>query len=169
MGKTIREVLDTAENAKPIGELNGTKIASFEDAVALASADLYNSRELNPPEFNPDGSVAATPTPYAAVNVQMFYDNRFRKVGDEYQVVCGFKDYESIKGQSRGRVPTKQVVADVIGVDDKGKPVYKGIVTVSDTEFVSDFTHTFPVEDMKKIMPLVIDGQTTDVSKPVFK
>lgn len=165
----IREILDTAAKAKPIGELNGTKIATFEDAVALASADMYNNRELNPPELNPDGSIAATPTPYAAVNKEMLFSNRYRVKGDEIHVVCGFKDYLSIKGQSRGRVPYKQVVADVITKDEKGRPVYKGIVTVSDTEFVSDFTHTLSEEDMMKIMPLIEEGKPIEETKPMFK
>lgn len=169
----VEEIIKSAEKAKPIGEMNGVKIASFEDATALATLDQQNKVGLNPPSMNPDGSLASLPTRYAAVNVDMYFDNRYRKVevdGEtQYQVVIGFKDYLAVKNQATGRCPHKQVVCDIIVADKEGKPAHKGVVTVSDTEFVSDFTDRFSVDDMTKIMPLLLEGQKAETSKSIFK
>lgn len=167
----VKEILDSAESAQPIAEMNGIKIASFDDAVALATAEQINSVELGAVDFNADGTVASTPTKYAAVNVEMFFDNRYRKVEDEFHVVTGYKDYLTIKGQTSGRIPTKQVIADVITADKDGKPVYKGTVTVSDNEFVADFTNKFNKEDMKKILPVLLHVAEREpaAEKSIFK
>lgn len=169
----ITDILQNANSAEPIAEMNGVKIASFEDAVALSTMDLANKTELNPVQMNPDGSIAATPVKYAAVNPEMFFDNRYRVIeteeGVEYQVVAGFKDYLTIKGQSSGRIPQKQVMVDVI-YNKNGKPKYKTTVTVSDTEFVSDFTNRFSREDMAKIMPELMRGpEEPTMEKSIFK
>lgn len=171
----VAEILEKAGKATVIAEMHGVKVASFEDAVALATLDQKNDVKLTPPEMNPDGTVAGTPTTYAAVNPEMFFDNRYRVVetddGTEYQVVVAMKgqNYLYIRGQKEGRVPHKIVPVDVI-LNDKGKPKYKTMVTVSDTEFIADFTHIFTREDMAKILPVVMKGaEETVAEKSIFK
>lgn len=167
----IREILEKADKAQPIAEINGVKITTYEDQVALASADSAMNKGLDLPEFNPDGSIAATPTKWAAVNTEILFGNRYREVDGEYHVVSAVKDYLTIKGLKDGRLPYQQIVADVIVADKNGKPQYKSTVTVTDTEFVETFTHKLSHEDMAKLLPIIMNGaeREPEAEKPIFK
>lgn len=168
--ESIKEMLEKSEKVKPIAELNGVKIVSFEDQVAMANADHVNNVGLDLPELNPDGSIAASPVKWAAVNEEIWTSNAYRVVDDEYQVVCGLKDYLTIKGMKDGRMPYPQVQADVFTVE-KGKPKYKTTVTVSDTEFLETFTNKFTREDMMKILDALTKGAEREpaTEKSIFK
>lgn len=166
----IREIIERADKAQPITEINGVKLTTYQDQTSLASAESAMGVGLDLPEFNPDGTIASTPTKWAAVNTEIFFDNRFRKVEDEYHVVCALKDYLALKGLKDGRLPYQQVTADVIVADKNGKPKYKSTVTVTDAEFVETFTDKFSREDMAKILPILMEGKGEPEAKtPIFK
>lgn len=151
----LKEVLAKTEKVEPIAELNGVKVVTFEEQRDLAQLDALQKPDLGILHFNPDGSVAATPTRFAAVNLEHYYINRYKKVKNELYVVT---DYRAIKEQADGRVYLKQIPAFVIGRDSNGNLQLSKMVTVSDTEFVSDFTHTLNNNAMKQIMPLLVSG-----------
>ena len=153
---TLRELLDKVENIKPIASRNGVKIVSFEEQRDLAQAEkLQNPGGLNVLEFNEDGSLSSTPTRYAAVNIDTFYRNRFKKVDDEVWIVT---DYRAIKEQASGRVYAKRIPAFVIKRGANKKLVLSRMVTISDDEFISDFTHILNRETMEEILPLLENG-----------
>lgn len=159
----LREVLDKTKDVKPIGERNGIQIVSFEEQRDLAQLDKLENkdRDLNTIQMNPNGTVARTPVKFAAVNVDNFYINRYKRVKDSIYVVT---DYRAIMEQQTGGVYAKQLAAYVIKRDGDKNLILDKVVTVSDTEFIADFTHTLNREAMAQIMPLLVSGVgvTTD-------
>lgn len=151
----LRETLDKADQVKPIAEHNGMQIVTFADQRDIAVADMVNKVGLDTVQFNPDGTVARTPGRYAAVNPDHYYINRFKRVKDSIYVVM---DYRAIQDLPSGSVYAKQIPAYVIKRDAEKKLVLDKVVTVSDTEFMSDFTHILSREAMAQIKPLLDAG-----------
>ena len=153
---SIKDVLDKAQKVEPIARVNGMDIVSFDDQMTVAQADMVEGYDLGNRTLNADGTVARSRVKYASVNVENFYINRFKKTGKSYLVV---NDYRAIKEQSTGRVYLKQIPAYEIKRDEETKQLkLSKITTVSDTEFIADFTHTFTREAMAEIMPLLTGG-----------
>lgn len=158
----LKELLERTENIKPVGERNGVKIVSFSEQVDAATIDAMNNTGLDTIQFNPDGSVAGMPIKYAAVNLDSYYINRYKRVKDAYWIVT---DYRAIKEQAGGSVYLRVLPAFVIKRDkDTNKLYLERVETISDTEFVSDFTHSLNRESMAEILPLLVNGVgvTTD-------
>lgn len=152
----LREVLEKTQNVKPITENNGVKVVSFEQQRDLAQADILQNPGLGTVKMNPDGSIARTPTRFSAVNPGSFYINRYKKVKGSLYIVT---DYRAIKGQDEGRVYIKRIPAFVISRDKESGDLYlEKLVTVSDDEFIADFTESLSNELMKEIKPLLETG-----------
>ena len=152
----LKELLEKTENITPMGTVNGKKIVSIEEQRDLALLEFRTgSAKLGTIRFNSDGSVAGVDSEYVAVNPDVFYINRYKKVKDALYVVT---DYRAIKDQDTGRVYAKMIPAAVIKRDDKGNLVLDKMVTISDAEFVADFTHILNREAMAQIKPLIDTG-----------
>lgn len=155
----LREILDRAEKVKPVAELNGKKVMSYEDLRDLTTAEINDPTvQIGVLDFNPDGTPRATPTRNVAVNLDHFYINRFKTVDKEIYLV---RDYRAITEQSTGRVYLKRVPCYVIKRDAKGKLVLDRMVTVSDDEFIAEFTHILDHKSMAEILPLLTNGTET--------
>lgn len=157
----LREVLEKTKDVKPVAEHNGMEIVSFEQQRDMAQLYKMENRDLGLIKMNPDGTVARTPVKFAAVNLDNFYINRYKRVKDSLYIVT---DYRAIQEQSSGSVYAKQLAAYVVKRDADKNLVLDKVVTVSDTEFLSDFTHTLNRDAMAQIMPLLVSGVgvTTD-------
>lgn len=151
----MQEILDTAKNAKPVAMVNGKPAYSFDDYTALAAQDNINKVELDLTKFNPDGSPARTNTKMVAVNVEGLFLNRYRQVRKSIQLVT---DYRCIKAQPTGKIPYKQVPCFIISRGEDGELKVDKQTTVSDNEFLSEFTHAFDRETMLGILPLLREG-----------
>lgn len=146
---SLQAILEKTKDVKPIGENRGIKIVTFEEQRDLAQKEkLENAVISDVVEFNPDGSVAATPTRYAAVNPDHYYINRFRKVGQKYHIVT---DYRAITEQASGTIYTTTVPCYIVAEKD-GEPVLERLVSISDRDFVADFTHILDHESMQYLM-----------------
>lgn len=148
----ILESLKQAENIKPLYEQNGVKVVSFEDQKAAAQAEIIEGGELGGRTVNPDGTIARSRTRYAAINTDYLYLNRVKKVGTKMVVVI---DYRAIKEQERGRIYLKHVPGYAIGRDENGELKLEKVISVPDTEFISEYTKTLKPEAMAKVIPLL--------------
>lgn len=117
--------------------------------------DSMNNTGLDTVQYNPDGSVARTPVKFAAVNLDNYYINRFKRVKDAYHIVV---DYRSITEQASGSVYLKVIPAFVIKRNDDKELYLEKVVTISDTEFIADFTQSLDRESMAQIVPLLVNG-----------
>lgn len=159
----IKELIEKTENVKPITEVNGVKVVEPEEQRDLAMMEaLVGDGSLGTVQMNPDGTVARTPVKYASVNPEYYYINRYKRVKDSYYIVT---DFRAIWEQAGGEVYVKQIPAYVVVRDkDTGNLKVDKMVMISDTEFVSDYTHILNREAMAQIVPILANGVgvTTD-------
>ena len=154
----ITEILQKAADVTPIGERNGRQIMTFEDQMALATKENMESTmnaamgkssgDLGGIKWNPDGSLARTKGNTAAVNMERYYDNRFKKIKNKYYVVL---DKLAIAGLRDNKVPYPHIEAYIIG-ENEGRVVCEKKVTISDKDFVSDYTHKLDHASMKMVL-----------------
>lgn len=161
----ITEILRKAEQVTPIAERGGRQIMSFDDQMSLATKENMESMtnkamgkkdgDLGGIKWNPDGSLARTKGNTASVNFDSFYNNRFRKIKNKYYVVI---DKLAIAGLRDNKVPYPHIEAYVIGAgDEEGTVVCDKKVTISDKEFVSDYTHKLDHASMKQVLNAIAD------------
>lgn len=155
---SLREILDRAERVKPVAEINGKKIMSYEDLRDISTAEINEGGKINIVEFNPDGTPRNSMTRNVATNLEHFYINRFKTVDKEMFIV---RDYRAISEQSTGRVYAKRIPCYVVKRNEKGKLYLDRMVTVSDDEFIADFTHILDHKSMSEVLPLLTVTDTT--------
>lgn len=156
MNKSIKEILNDAENATIIAEGdNGEKYVGFEDYVNLTVADQVEGRVNVQFEVNPDGTPAATNAKYQAVNLETLFLNRYKVDGEKLYVVT---DWWCISELKTGKIPLRQIPCYVVKREGK-KLVYDSTTTVSDQEFLRDFTGTLDDKAMVQILPLISRGE----------
>lgn len=153
--RSMREIIDTAERAKPVAEVNGIPAYTFDDYTALAAQANINHVGLDLTKFNQDGTPARTNTKAVAVNTANLFINRYRQVKKTIQLVT---DYRCIRAQATGKIPYKQVPCFVISRDENGQLRLDKQITVSDNDFLSEFTHSLDRESMTEIIPLLRSG-----------
>lgn len=155
---SLREILDRAERVKPVAEINGKKVMSYEDLRDISTAQINEGGKINIVEFNPDGTPKNSMTENVATNLDHFYINRFKTVDKEMFVV---RDYRAISEQSTGRVYAKRIPCYVVKRNEKGKLYLDRMVTVSDDEFIAEFTHILDHKSMAEVLPLLTVTDTT--------
>lgn len=159
----MKDLLDKAEKVVPLAEKDGKVVVTFEDAAVLNNVNSYDPQGTGMKTYNPDGSLASTGKTVHALNPDFFYMNRYRikgKVGSrEMQVVSAHtpEGFRCIKEQSTGRVFIKTVPCYVIVRDENGKLKLDRVITVSDSEFISEFTNTLDKRSMAEILPLIVE------------
>lgn len=178
-----RELYDKADKVKPFAEKDGQLFVSFEDAAVLNSVNAEEPHGTGMQLRNADGSIASTGKTVHAVNPDYFFANRYMVKGKKMHVVSGHEPtgYRCIKEQSTGHIFVKTVPVYVIAREEKkdaegnvikgekGDLVLEKVTTISDSEFISDFTKTLDHESMAMILPLITqhgDGMTAD-SMPI--
>lgn len=152
----VFETLKQAASVEPVAEKNGMKIVAMEDAVLMAQAQILDGEE-DPGirTMNPDGSLARSRVTVAAIDVDTYYNNRYRVIEEDgkkkAQVVV---DKRAIKDQSTGRIYTARVTAYQF-YREKGKLRLDKILTVSDSDFIAEFIQRAGRKDMVEILPLL--------------
>lgn len=162
----LRNILKEAEKVRPLAEVNGMKITTYEDGVVLAEEEkmneLVHGKQLNSYPLNADGTPTGSRTSVANVNPNKMFNNRARLV----------------KGED-GKVNAIQVVIDKRAVSDhqRGAEIYKSRVdvyelkrinkklvcgrpfTVTAEEFVREFDTKLSVNAMLEVMPAIAECQ----------
>lgn len=153
MEKSIAEILRDAENVEVVAiDDEGNNFVSFADYVNATTAEAINKNDLGLIPLNPDGTPAGTPHKYVAVSMEQLFLNRYCvKDGNIYVVT----DWWSIRKQASGQLPVSRIPCYVIGRDKNKKLVYEKTVSISDTEFLSEFTGSLDREAMTLILPLI--------------
>lgn len=167
----MRELYDKADKVRPYAEKDGQLFVSFEDASTLNSLNAEEPHGTGMQLRNADGSIASTGKTVHAVNPDYFFANRYMVKGKKMHVVSGHEPtgYRCIKEQSSGHIFVKSIPVYVIARDEDKNLVLERVTTISDSEFISDFTKTLDHESMAKILPLITehgDGMTAD-SMPI--
>lgn len=164
LGKIMQE-----NEAKPVSHIHGIPVVSFAEQRDIAQ-DMVREKIEMPRKYNPDGTLAKTSYSVTAINMGAFYDNRFKTDGGRlYLVTAQTTDgYRAIQEMDSGRVPFKRVPTLVFERVD-GKLKYIETVTVSDDEFLADFTHKLNEEAMRQLLPLIpVEGVApTDDALPI--
>lgn len=160
MSTRMAEVLSEANRVKPVMRVNGRDVYTAEDAQKLNKAELMEERatghvELGARAVNPDGTYAACRARNVVVDPGMFLDNRYRKVGETYEVVT---DLRAVKEQGTGRVYADNIIAHVIH-KESGKLAVKETKAISAAEFVKEFKKKLDEKSMISIFGLI---QTQD-------
>lgn len=149
----ILETMQKAQEVQPIGEKDGVKVVTFEDAVALNDADMLEPKQgVRTRAYNPDGTLARTSRMTTAMNVESYFINRFKLKAKKLNVVV---DYRAIKEQATGACYLKQIPCYVFGRDEANNLVLEKVTTVGDTEFISDYINTLEPGAMAQLLPLI--------------
>lgn len=158
----MRDILNEADGVKPIAVAGGKKVYSFADANILNQADILEERaagrqiDLGEREVRPDGLYSRSHVKRAAIDPNVFFENRYRKSGNaksgtEYEVVT---DYRAIKEQASGQVYTNNVAVYVIGKSGDGASV-KEVKTISAEEFINGFKRKLDYSSMLKVQKAI--------------
>jgi len=159
--ESMRELFDRADKVRPIAEKDGQVIVDFNDAAVLNSVNAYEDAGTGVQVRNPDGSVASTGKTVHAINPNYFFANRYKVKGtkgnQKLMVVSGHEPtgFRCIREQERGRLHVKTVPCYVFSRNEKNELELEKVTTVSDTEFVSDFTHTLNNKSMAELLPMI--------------
>ena len=157
----IEKILEKAKEVDVIGERDGRKIVSIEDQMALATKENMEaatnqvlgkeSGDIGGIKWNPDGTLARTKGNTAAVNLDNFYANRYRKIKNKYYVVT---DFLAIRGIAENKIPYPQIEAYIIS-NQEGEIVCEKKVVISDKEFLADYTHKLDHASMKQVLDAI--------------
>ena len=166
-----RELYDKADAVVPMAEKDGQVYVTFDEASVLNSVNAEEGKGTGMQLRNPDGSVASTGKTVHAVNPDYFFANRYKLKGKKLHIVSGHDNigYRCIKEQSSGHIFVKTVPCYVIARNEKGELVLEKQTTISDTEFISDFTNTLDHKSMAEILPLITEhgNEMTTDSMPI--
>ena len=155
----MRELYDKADKIKPMAEKDGQVFVTFDEASTLNSLNAEEPHGTGMQMRNADGSIASTGKTVHAVNPDYFFANRYMVKGKKMHVVSGHEPtgYRCIKEQSSGHIFVKSIPVYVIARDEDKNLVLERVTTISDSEFISDFTKTLDHESMAKILPLITE------------
>ena len=156
----MTDILYAAENVEPLAEKNGEKIVSFEDAAVLANAEGFDpTPDTGTRTYNADGTLARTRQRTSAINVDSYFENRYKTNSKKELMVV--TDFRAIREQHLGRVYSKVIPCYVFTRDkDTGKLSLDKTTTISDTEFISGYTKKLSIGAMKEVLPLIDDAPT---------
>lgn len=155
----MRELYEKADNIKPFAKKNGQLYVSFEDASVLNSLNAEEPSGTGLQTRNPDGSIANSGKRVHAINADYFFANRYKVKGKKLHVVSGHEPtgYRCIKEQSSGHVFVKTIPVYIIARDEEKNLVLEKVSTISDTEFISEFTNTLDHKSMAEVLPLITE------------
>lgn len=155
----MRELYDKADKIKPMAKKDGQVFVNFDEAATLNSLNAEEPHGTGMQMRNADGSIASTGKTVHAVNPDNFFANRYMVKGKKMHVVSGHEPtgYRCIKEQSSGHIFVKSIPVYVIARDEDKNLVLERVTTISDSEFISDFTKTLDHESMAKILPLITE------------
>ena len=155
----MRELYEKADKVRPFAEKDGQLYVSFEDASVLNSVNAEEPSGTGLQTRNADGSLASTGKRVHAVNPDYFFANRFMVKGKKLHVVSGHDPigYRCIKEQSSGHVFVKTIPGYIFSRNEDKELVLDRVSTISDSEFISDFTKTLDHKSMAELLPLITE------------
>lgn len=155
----MRELYEKADNVRPFAEKDGQLYVSFEDASVLNSVNAEEPSGTGLQTRNVDGSLASTGKRVHAVNPDYFFANRFMVKGKRLHVVSGHDPvgYRCIREQSSGHVFVKTIPVYIFSRNEDKALVLERVSTISDSEFISDFTKTLDHKSMAELLPLITE------------
>lgn len=159
--ETMRELFEKADNVKPMAEKDGAVFVDFNDAATLNSVNAYEGGGTGMQQRNPDGSLASTGKTVHAMNPAYFFANRYRLRGskgkEKLYVVAGHEPvgFRCIQEQEKGKIYIKTIPCYVFARDEEKNLVLEKVTTISDTEFISDFTNTLNNKSMAELLPMI--------------
>lgn len=166
-----RNLYDRADAIVPMAEKDGQLYVTFEEASILNSVNAEEGKGTGMQLRNHDGSLASTGKTVHAINPDYFFANRYKLKGKKLHVVSGHDTigYRCIKEQSSGHIYIKTIPCYIIARNEKGELVLEKQTTISDTEFISDFTNTLDHKSMAEILPLITEhgNEMTADSMPI--
>ena len=167
--QTMSELYAKADKIQPLAEKDGHIFVTFEDAAVLNSiAAQEPSTGLQ--TRNRDGSLASTGKTVHAVNPDYFFANRYRMKGakgkERLWLVSGHTvdGYRCIKEQASGRLFLKNILCYVIAKDEAGEYYLEKTTLITDVEFITDFTERLSNSLMAKLLPIIADYNSSDVT-----
>lgn len=172
----MRELYEKEDKVKKFAEKDGAVYVSFEDAAVLNSLNAYDPKGTGIQLRNRDGSLASTGKTVHAVNPDYFFLNRYKVKGTgasrRMLVVSGHEPtgWRCITEQQKGKIFIKTIPCYVFYRDAESKElVLEKVATVSDSEFISDFTNTLDNKSMAEILPLITEkgNDVTASSMPI--
>lgn len=168
----MRNLYEKADSIKPLAEKDNEVWVTFEDAAVLNSLEAEEPSGTGMQTRNADGTIASTGKRVHAINPDYFFLNRYKVKGKKLHVVSGHEPvgYRCIREQSKGRTFVKNIPCYVFSRDTETKNlVLEKVVTISDNEFIADFTNTLDHQSMAELLPLITsygNGVTAD-SMPI--
>ena len=155
----MRELYEKADKVRPFAEKDGQLYVSFEDASVLNSVNAEEPSGTGLQTRNVDGSLASTGKRVHAVNPDYFFANRFMVKGKKLHVVSGHDPigYRCIREQSSGHVFVKTIPVYIFSRNEDKELVLERVSTISDSEFISDFTKTLDHKSMAELLPLITE------------
>lgn len=152
----MKELYQKVDQVRPLAEKDGEVWVTFEDAATLNSY-YADEPDIGTQTRNADGTLASTGKRVHAINPDYFYANRYKVKGKKLHVVSGHtpEGFRCIQEQAKGRVPFKVIPVYIIARDEEKNLVFEKMTTISDTEFISDFTNKLDNKSMAEILPLI--------------
>lgn len=153
----MRELYEKADKVVYLAEKDGQVYVNFEDASVLNSLNAEEPSGTGLQTRNADGSLASTGKRVHAVNPDYFFLNRYKVKGKKLHVVSGHEPqgYRCIREQSKGRCFIKNIPCYVFSRNEAKELVLEKVITVSESEFISDFTNTLDNKSMAELLPLI--------------
>lgn len=163
MLQMLEEEKEIREN-RIIAEKEGAVYVTFHDASVLNSANAYEGKGTGMQQRNKDGSIASTGKRVHAINPDFYFLNRYKVKGSptnrQLYVVSGHtpEGFRLITEQSSGRCFMKTIPVAVIKRDSETKELtFEKMDTISESEFISDYTKSLDNKSMAEILPLIVD------------
>lgn len=157
----MRELFDRADKIVPMAEKDGQVFVDFDEASVLNSVNSYEGGGTGMQVRNPDGTLASTGKTVHAMNPNYFFANRYKVRGskgrEKMYVVAGHEPmgFRCIQEQEKGKLHIKTVPCYVFMRNEEGNLYIEKVTTISDTEFISDFTNTLNNKSMAELLPMI--------------
>ena len=154
----ITELFDKADKIKPMAEKDGQVYVNFDEAATMNSLNMMEEANTGQQVRNRDGSIASTGKTVHAINPDNFFLNRYKKKNKTtLLVVSGHNPtgYRCIREQETGKTHIKSIPVYVFSRGDDGELKLDKMSTVSDSEFISDFTNTLTHKAFAELLPLI--------------
>lgn len=169
MLRMLEEEKEIREN-RVIAEKDGSTYVNFHDAAVLNNVNSFDPQGTGLQERNADGSLASTGKRVHALNPDFYFMNRYRlrQFGQKKKlyIVSGHtpEGFRLIQEQSTGRCFMKSIPVAIVSRDAETKElVFEKMDTVSESEFIGEFTKTLDNKSMAEILPLIV-GQGSEVT-----
>lgn len=169
MAKKANEMLETLQEEKEIrksrilAEKDGEVYVNFHDASILNSVNAYDPEGTGMQRRNADGTIASTGKTVHAVNPDFFFMNRYklRQFGQKKKlyIVSGHtpEGFRLIQEQASGRCFMKTIPVAVVSRDAETKElVFEKMDTITESEFIGEYTKTLDNKSMAEILPLIV-------------